>query len=435
MDLSSRTVAAPISKTLLRPFRGSVFKRLAGVSPTSGFFITFLPALLLLLLGYPLGLSYLDRSNIHSSFAPKQVGYANLPNWWLVFTVILPLAVFCLLTLLRRAPSAFTQMADRQMFVDKQWVALSHADGLAQWTRELGRVDPYAKAMIALAAVFSLGEWAAVSAVPLAIEGAFRKQSVDWAVAAIESGAGYRIVNALFSLCAFILQAVAFSALGVYLAFLIALWQFREAAGFDMIPDPRSNNGRKGFETLEPVLVQVFHVGLLTLVMLYLSRYSKEYLSGTKASFWDFVKPDLTLGILARSDDKTLDAVRHWSSTLSVVDLNEFGMMAVTVLGLVVAVLNFALPAIVLRNCAREGSERLQLRLNEVTSYNGQPSADAKASLEKMAFWPTSYVSSAWLWVLTAFAICCLFFTQLGPVILGIVVCSVVVRVAVAAAR
>jgi hypothetical protein len=169
--------------------------------------------------------------------------------------------------------------------------------------------------------------------------------------------------------------------------------------------------------------------------MLYLSRYSNVYLHSTAETFWEFVKPDLTLGLSMRPENAdALSAIAKWLGNLRLEPPRQFGTMAVIVSSLIVAAFNFVLPSIVLRNCARDGADALKAHVASGASHGGMSEAAITASLAQMVFWPTSYVSSAATWLLAVFASFSLVIYQLGPLILGVTLMAVVARVAVAAA-
>jgi hypothetical protein len=248
----------------------------------------------------------------------KEVGYGSAINWSLTIALFLPAAVLYLIKSFRSFSSALRNMSKRKMILKNNFTCVvSEQELLSQWHSSLDRYKQWIVVLVGIGVFFSLWEWYDYSAKPLFLNNIEFASEWDWSVGALLNDNGLPIKAQWFDrLKNSALSFAAFSCQGIIIAVVIALvFQALIAAslfsslsqndnkGFSLIPDPKSDDRRKGFEVLSEYIEHLLLLVGVLYTIFYMSRLQNIYLRSTFTNIIEFIQQDLLIGLIKEPFD------------------------------------------------------------------------------------------------------------------------------------
>jgi hypothetical protein len=348
----------------------------------------------------------------------KQVGFGLALNWSVGLTVLFPLFIYCVCETANSGRWAIEQMYERRMIVTLKLTRppKKQIDSLIRRRTVTLAVATGVVALLTLAFVpfeygVVVGKYYSspeqVTMFPLTDQ----EREADWSIAApicqqvqattgtCERVSGAFALNGMFSAAvhSYLVFFGAVTAIGFMLAFGIYIRFFFSAelrdTGIQIVPDPGSNDRRRGFEILEPFFVYAVAGCFVLFAMGYLVTLQNVYLRTQAGSILQLVVP-----LLPDANDLSLAGIlgalqTALSEQLTVVNGNS---VAVTILGLLFFLIMVTASATALGSTARrgrdlvkemlEGSDEDRKKLDYV--LNGTPVATANTAMIEIDFWP-----------------------------------------------
>jgi hypothetical protein len=381
----------------------------------------------------------------------RQVGYLGALNWSIGYTVLFPLVAFLMLVALQSVPKALRNIGALRMIRSAiDFRPVSADELIQQWQEDSRIVRLLVFGGIAVAMLSALGEWAINNLGPLLQQNLIASiPEVDWGLAAAipdSAFAGshpahtgwYLAGNAAFDLACFAFQGIVIASIWSFFILMSDLPRLllNESAGYRIVPRLTTEDRRCGFEAFEDVLQNALLAGLVTFLMLYLSRVQKLYMRSDGAhSIADFTANDLFIGLT-----QGVAGLFHFSSDSRVLfDINSssryappVGDILLLVALFLVCAFVFLLTAYTVRQCARRANRQAQEYLDadpQRMLFAEMPRETEAMRLREMTFWPMQYPSLSFLTLLILFCATTFVWYRLGLVSLGIVCLTVLTRV------
>lgn len=391
------------------------------------------------MLAFPMGLATVcgpsDSCTIACVDFQKEVGYVSAPNWVWNSILVLPCLAFFLTAARQSIPSTLQALGSKGMLVDSSGAPVSAQVAIEDWQRFLKRSAPIFALLIVVAIAEPLVEWAATSAWPL-LSGQLKltaENEFDWSVAALLRQQGFfsKISNVAFSLFVFGIQSLMITAyaLLIFLSFGFSYFFQQRRASWQIVPDPKDSDPRKGFQVFEEPISHLFVCAILALCMLYLSILQNNYLRTDHESFPTFVHQDIVAGIIFMSPDEDVTNANisllnpNPSRLRSCSLLSEFNPATInfsqtftSIGGFVVLAIVLGIPLWILRAVALRGNEAL--------------SSLQRGETLKIEVWPLRYISINGYLLVCVIAALSLMIYRVGLFFFGIFFATAIARVA-----
>lgn len=359
----------------------------------------------------------------------REVGFGLALNWSIVYVLLLPFFLYFLVLLVQGVPHVLRVLADRKMLRDSDLEPTPADPLIDHWNRNVSRMTKvWLWCGIGLGMSFSLIEWGATSLWPLVTHGT-GDAIQDWSTAAVwratqDSYMLSALANGAFSLVAFLFQAVLIAVIVGFVLFMVyfsELIHHERDSTTSIVPDLGSDDERRGFQHLEPLLVRVLSATMAAYLMAYLSRLQKLYLhsEGYSETLWQYVKDFVVAGFA--------------SSRLAMFDTDLFGEGATTGPGTVIVIIAtmavFAMVLIVIARTLAEVAESARRRVRGQRNFIAAESvrlqlnsAEVTKRINSMKIWPLQYPTFNFLVILVGFAVACLVFYRIGLFTFGAIV-------------
>lgn len=355
----------------------------------------------------------------------KQVGYITAFNWFVFSTFILPAIVATGLQARLELQNIPRALAERGMLVLKEPHGREGAATLtprqidAAWGKEREVWIAGAVTVFILVSLFLLRDFVQVVATPMLCPESLRNVALtdneiefDWSVAAIfghgEIGSiGFRVVNIIFSLLAYVLFAVIgvsiFYALFVmFVGFQIFIQKLQNFEGYVLILDLGSDDKRHGFEIFEDFFTSLIQCTFLILVALSLMNLQNFYLRSAEfESIWQLIGADISslygeaLKIPTEDFRETVwHILINWAGKdgRNILDnFNTAGGIA-TALGLATIVMAVTLNLLRVQARRARSDARRQLPLYEAR-YPELSGAEILKRINETTVWPIGWIS------------------------------------------
>ncbi len=215
----------------------------------------------------------------------KSVGYSSAPNWWPVYSLIIPAILASLVWLNKSVTQVIHNLNDAHMWFDyKRRACFISVTSVHQtWTRCLAKsLKVWLFVLVPFVLLYSVHECWDESISPILS----RKmpQEVDWSVAALFSDAVTPTRNIIFSIAAWAMQFVGVSLVlllpcitGAFVPFFRA-HSNPQGATPCLKPDITDSDRRKGFQRLEEIGLVILSAGLLAYLGIYFVILQNVYL-------------------------------------------------------------------------------------------------------------------------------------------------------------
>lgn len=246
---------------------------------------------ILLMLAPQLGLSTVEaKVEVRGEEVLKSVGYFSAPNWWPVYTLIIPAILVMLVWLHHCLTASIESLNGAHMWFDyKQRACQIVVDEVhASWTHYLSQALRVWFVLALIVLVYSIAECWRESIAPIIHEKI--PAEVDWSVATLVKEDVTPAENIVFSIAAWVMQFG-----GVSLALLLpcvagALVPFLRAhsdarvARPSMKPDTSDSDVRRGFQRFEELGVVILSAALLAYLAIYFVVLQNVYLRNPASS-------------------------------------------------------------------------------------------------------------------------------------------------------
>ena len=357
----------------------------------------------------------------------KHLGYWYGINWSLNFVLVIPLAIYFAANTLVCVRELISNLATSGMIVTPQGVPVPEDEILSDW-RKYG-TKPLKLALI-LSAVAFMASWIecyysfVVVGRHLDEIGQAGGPILSWTLAQYFSHAN-PVEARLFGFLAFTAQGCTASVFLIFATMMLtfAAWIFRftsNQVNEELIPDVRSSDTRRGFETFEPLMVNLLLASFFFFGVFFLTRLDNAYVLSPHTSILEFAAKDLGEGFTSQGKD--------FKMTHGPMELPEdqiyYSLMAVgTAMG-VTMFTAFLVPSIILSRSAEisrahavANLERLQL-----PQRTGISDEQIRNKLQEMTFWPLKYPRPAELMLFLLLGGACFVYYNLTLFLIGAVV-------------
>lgn len=373
----------------------------------------------------------------------KEVGYGSAINWTLTTCLLLPAAILYLFKSFRSFHSALCSLTMNTMLLKGDFTPVAKEELLNNWKSILNRHRIWLFVLITIGLLFSLWEWFDYSCYPLFSNDIKLAVEWDWSVGALLNKDGLpmlndsipRFKNALLSFCAFLNQAIIISVVAalVYQSLIAASFfsnlNRNDSTDYYLIPDPTSDDRRKGFEHLSQYVEHLLLLVSILYTIFYTSRLQNIYLRSKATSLLEFIKNDLIIGLTSNPWD--IGSATHvlkqaiqeapvevdYSSIM--VSLAAFGIMLVAayVIGTT------------LRETAKQSKQNLEVLIQnhpeECESVLGLSTKKIRKSMKDMVFWPVNYIKAGQFFGLIFLGVFCIIFYRIGVVLISLLLLRV----------
>lgn len=376
--------------------------------------------------------------NINEVKIVKEVGYGSAINWSLGITLFLPAAILYLLKTFRSFNAALRNMTKKKMVLKNEFSTIvSEQEILNLWFASLDRYRRWLVILVTLGLFFSLWEWYVYSAKPLFYNNIEHASEWDWSVGALLTENGTpdqatqldRLKNSVLSFAAFCGQAtiIAVAILLVFHSLIAAIFfsnlTQNNSKGLYLIPDPKSEDKRKGFEILSEYIEHMLLLVSILYAIFYMSRLQNIYLRSSSTSIIEFIKEDLLTGLIENPFDigvsvNVLKVALEGSSTEMdyssiMVSLAAFSIMMVA--------------AYVVGTTVREAAKQSKQNLESLNNDNPKrserifdlPLEKICTSIKEMVFWPVDYIKAGQFFALIFLGVFCILFYRIGVVLIA----------------
>jgi hypothetical protein len=228
----------------------------------------------------------------------KNVGFLAIPNWTLLFVVVLPFTATMFLQLIRHVEDTVCYLNDEDMFIQREpeLCRLESAEHLLdEWRRHLQRGVIILIYMLPLVTCYSYWEAYKAPAEPIYLysnitefKQVIQKESIDfeidWSVGRLLNPEHVgKEANITFTYAAFTLQIAAIMAVLAFfvVTILISTFYTRFVARnphVRLLPSMKSPDLRRGFELIEKSGILLLITGLSTCLIFYLVILQDEYM-------------------------------------------------------------------------------------------------------------------------------------------------------------
>ncbi len=348
----------------------------------------------------------------------KQVGFGLAFNWSVGLTCLFPLFIYCVCETANAGRWGIEEMYERRMIVTLKWTRpqKSRIAALVRRRTVMLAISVAVVALLVTAFVpfeynIVVGEYYGQPNEVAAFGLRHPEREADWSIAApicrhVEAVAGAceRVsenydLNGMFAAAvyAYLVYFGCVAAVGFMLAFGIYVRFFFSAelrdTGLQIVPDPGSDDKRRGFEVLEPFFVHAVAGCFVLFAMGYLVNLQNVYLRTADTDIFALIAPFLT-EVDALSLSGILTAMQKAiSEQLLVVNGNS---VAVTVLGLLFFLIMVSAAAAALGITARRGRDKITELLEgsdddrlELSYVLGATTPDAALeAMKDIDFWP-----------------------------------------------
>ncbi|MCG7625954.1 hypothetical protein [Epibacterium sp. Ofav1-8] len=364
----------------------------------------------------------------------KQVGYVWAPNWGLAGFVLLPLAIFHVLSARAGVEPMIKELIARDMLQRTDGTLATESDVMAIWRRDSTFASFLAFAIFLFLIVFIMyGDYYQVVLAwtidPNTLTNLFASEpdkfrlshssyEFDWSIAALFDATDVNAdANTWFSLYVYLL----IPSFGAGLILSVFIWFFSVAAffspnrlnkaGFIIVPSRKSSDPRSGFEAFEEVFDHLVWSGIFTALLALTMHLQNVFLRSPKHEnifqmvFGDAIE-SFNEAVSKGSIDKVLEILESIGSVLPTntigTNIQIFGS-AIAMFLLVIIVL--AVVWIMLRATGRKGRAHL---LNQ-----GDLTEAEREKIEGMDVWPLGWVSLNLLLILIFVIFMAMYFVNL----------------------
>lgn len=369
----------------------------------------------------------------------RQVGYIPALNWSLTYFLLLPNALYLMLTSLGTTVDALDALHSRGMVRNSELQAVRDRTITKSWIAGTVRRRLLLLTFgVILPVTISMGEWFRNNLLRLFHHGPTAlAPDYDWGLKGIMCNwsAPHSLLNASFDFCAFCCEGVLYSSILTYFLLLLDLGRVlphrNEEGSLRLFPDLRSDDPRRGFEIFSDLLQQMLIVVLLAYLMCYLVRLEGAYMDSSGVpNLATFVQGDILTGAKqAFGESKDVFSLLSYLFDQGHASTRSFlawtGSILVFTFSLVVVLMTVRVAA----QCARSNAIQHYAQPG-ANSLCGGTVLEEQERLKTMVAWPLGYLRANVLLNAMVFAVMTLYWYRIGLFVFGMVLGALLLRVA-----